>query len=245
MWDDALAGMGEVIEEPARVVLDVDYRILVTPDAGRPPIVRASLAAKRCVPGARDSLVWFSFCSNFDALHAEYSEHGRGCIARELIDGWAGEDLDEWVARVCGYQVDLIIDGQAARRHPAQTVSGVDWRAVRVPFDAGPLTERFLSTELTVEFHADSGQRRYPVKFGAYFVVGATQVTFEVADPAARIECDEYLTSTERKVAVTPVRSLRACGYRIRSSAGTVLPPGAGAVFNWTNVPTGPSHAAP
>jgi hypothetical protein len=108
---------------------------------------------------------------------------------------------------------------------------------VRIPFDAGALMSRFAPIELVAEFHADPGQQRFPVKFSAYFVAGPTQITFLVSSPGAQVSCDEYLASAANDVTVVPTKSLGECGYRIRASATTVLPPGSGAVFYWENAP--------
>lgn len=237
LWEESLSGLGVVIGEPSRIAIDLDYRIRVTPEGSAPPIIASSISSLRCVPGAKDGRVWFSFCSNLEALGGEFSDHANGCIQRELIDKWADETLDDWVVRISEYQVDLNIDGRPASRFANEVASGKNWRVVRVPFAAGDLAQRFVPIELTAEFHADPSQRRFPVKFSAYFVAGATQITFEVTDPDALVDCDEYISSATRNVTVVPTQSLRAVGYRLRASAGTVLPPGAGAVFSWENPP--------
>jgi len=237
LWEDALHGIGDVIDDPSHILLDLSYRIQVTPGEDSPPVVVTSISSTRCVPQAKDGRVWFSFCSNLEALSGEFSEHGNGCVGRELIDRSPGESLESWASRVSDYQIDLTVDGKAAARYAHEQVSGEGWRVLRVPFEAGKLGEQFVPVEIVVEFHADMGQRRFPVKFSAYFVEGATQVTFEVCDPDADVVCDEYLASAARSVTVIPTRTLRAVGYRIRASAGTILPPGAGVVFSWENAP--------
>lgn len=233
VWNEALSGLGTIIDDPSRVLIDLSYRIHVTPQPGSLPIVDSALSAVRCVPGAKDGQVWFSFCSNLEALDREFAEQTTGCLQRELVDRREGESLDEWVSRIADYRVQLVVDGMAAGRRPSEVIAGDGWRVVRAPFEAGPLTESFLPTELSVEFHADPDERRFPVKFSSYFVVGATQVTFDVVDSRAKVICDEYLAYASRGVTLLHHTSLRGSGYRVRASADSVLPPGAGVVFTW------------
>lgn len=241
LWEDGFHGVDVVRSDAARVLVDLSYRIRVTPQADRPPLVESTIDALRCVPGA-DGEVWFSYCSSQDALDNEYAEQGTGCLSREIVDLWPGENLDAWESRVSEYDVRLNVDDRRVdgrdRTALSGDVSGRRWRVVRVPFEAGPLADGLVPTTLAVEFESDPGQRRFPVKFSSYWVVGTTRVAFEVLDPTAVVDKDEYLSAVTRRFEVEPILGNQAQGYSIITSEDTVLPPGSGAVFTWSNAPT-------
>ncbi len=237
LWEDTLDGIEQVVTDPSRAVIDMDYRVQVTPANDAHPVIATSISSIRCVPGATSGVVWVSFCSTDETLGAEFDEHGLGCIGRELIDRNAGESLEAWFERVERYQVELSIDGVQASRLESERIERDSEGILRTRFECGDLGKRFLPIELNMEFHGDALRCRFPVKFSAYYVAGPTQITFEVQDPDVTVVCDEYLASSTRdEVNIAAFRTLRGTGYRIRAASGTVLPPGTGAVFSWEKV---------
>jgi zinc D-Ala-D-Ala dipeptidase len=241
VWDTTLGDLGTIIADPMKVVTDLDYRILVTPDGGRPSLVRTIISAKRCVPRTTNGEVWFSFCSDAESLDNEFAEQGNGCIGRDIIDVAANESIDEWERRVRSYVVEFVIEGHSVleQRRDRLTLSNGRSRALRIYFKVGGLLSRFVQTDLTVEFHLASTIHRFPVKFSSYYVVGPTHVTFEVGGRDAVVHYDEYFSSSMRRVTVTPCDGLRSRGYTLRAEQSTVLPPGSGAVFHWTSASGG------
>ncbi len=242
MWDQAIADLDATRRDASRIIRDVTYAIRITPREDEPPSVKCTIAATRCVPGVGET-VWFSFCSNQDALDHEFVRHREGCIGREVVDLRPSEDgdLDKWQERVEGYQVVLDLDHE--RQEPRRWVAlsgntdGRDWRVIRVEFPSGEIASQPVPTQLTIWFEADPGQRRYPVKFSAYWVLGPTQVTFEVLSAEAVVDKDEYFSAATRPLEVHHDVSPEGNGYSIRASEDTVLPPGSGAVFTWVNAP--------
>lgn len=242
MWQQAIADLDAARRDASRIVRDVTYSIRISPRSDEPPWVKTTIAATRCVPGAGES-VWFSFCSNQEALDEEFMRHGEGCIGREIVDLRPSEegDLDKWQERVETYEVLFDLDNE--RKKPLRTYAWPDapeerdWRVVRVEFPAGQIARRPVPTMLTMEFEADPGQRRYPVKFSAYWVLGPTQVTFEVLSPEAVVDKDEYFSAATRPLEIHYDEGRSGKGYSIRASENTVLPPGSGAVFTWLNAP--------
>ena len=235
IWNSALDGLSRVVGNPAQLAVDLNYRVVVVADE-EPPIVKTSLTAMRCFPNLQSDQLWFSFCSNVSqALDHEFAETDKGCLAREVIHLLPDESLDAWERRVSDYPVALRVDGLPASLdlEAPRIIRGDGWRVVRTVFKARSVTERFVPTELTAEFRTSPNQTTFSVKFTSYYVVGATQVTFEVTDPQAVVEWDEYISGASRHVVVEPSKSLTSVGVNIRAPQSTVLQPGAGAVFNW------------
>lgn len=235
IWNSSLEGLASVVNNPARLAFDLDYRIQVL-TGETPPIVKTSLTATRCFPKIQFDQIWFSFCSNVSqALDAEFAETDNGCLAREVIHRLPDETLDSWEQRVSDYPVELRVDGQPAKRdsEAPRIIRGDGWRVVRTVFRAPSLAERFVPTELTAEFRTAPDQNTFSVKFTSYYVVGPTQVTFEVTNLDAIVEWDEYISGASRRVSVEPSRSQTSVGVNIRAPQRTVLQPGAGAVFSW------------
>lgn len=246
LWHQAISDLDAARRDASRIVRDVNYSIRISPREEEPPWIKTTIAATRCIPRATES-VWFSFCSSQEALDEEFRRHSEGCISRELADLRPSEqgDLDKWQERVETYARDVIFDLDSERQKPIRIYAwpegkgaeDVNWRVVRVEFPAGQIAHRPVPTMLTIEFEADPGQRRYPVKFSAYWVLGPTQVTFEVLSTEAVVEKDEYFSAATRPLEIHYDEGHSGNGYSIRASENTVLPPGSGAVFTWLNAP--------
>src|SRR5262249_2170443 len=142
-------------------------------------------------------VVWVSFCSSLAALQNEYRAQAQGCVLREVVDLRTGEDLDEWTTRVMANSVRMWIGAEPKPIDPFDRfeVKDDEWRVIRFRFDAGVLTERFESLKVETEFEGDPEQRRFPIKFSSYYLVGRTELTFAVHDPTALVDCDDFLAS--------------------------------------------------
>lgn len=235
IWDSGLKDIASVLENPAKLVFDLEYRVQVTPDEFEGTLVSTSIGAKRCLPNAQES-VWFSFCSSIEGLDQEFALQGQGCIGRELVDLRGGETLLEWEERVRSYQVELLIDGKPATALPeiVKRNEPDHWSVVRLCYAPGAMKERYVPSELTIEFRSNARTAIFPFKFNSYYSVGASQFTFEIMDPSALISVDEYLSASSRDVLVErPPAGLRSSCVKIRAAEGTVLPPGVEAVFSW------------
>ena len=106
-----------------------------------------------------DGFVWFSYCSSMQALSAEFDQHSDGCIARELIQTQENEDAEAWFDRVEAYHVYFDIDGNRVEAVDVQRMSTSHGHTLRVMFESGVLAERFVSTELKIEFSLPSDIR--------------------------------------------------------------------------------------
>lgn len=233
MWDDAMARVGLAVVDPLRVVMDMDYRISVSRDAGR-QLVRATITAKRCWP-ARDT-VFFSFCSDVEALSREFAATGEGSISREIVDPHLSETLDAWERRVAAYPVSLVIDGRnyEATRRETLRFDGRS-QAQRVIFDVSDsaIRERMTPIRLTSEFHIPPDEQTYTVKFSTYFCVGPTQLSLEVDDATAEIDANDFLRSPVAESSFFHQYGLASHRVSLQLGSTAVLHPGSGVVFSW------------
>jgi hypothetical protein len=232
IWDAALESFLGVLTNLPGIAIDIHYHIRVRPRPPGPSEVRVEFSARRCFPGA--VVVWFSFCSDQRALDHEFLQTANGCIDRELVDFRPKESLDDWEARVSSYPVTMRIDGATAKAADNQSVTfrGEGWRVVRRAFEAGELANAFVPIELNVNFDASANKRVFPVKFSSYFSIGPTKVTFEVEDPKAKIDWDDYISASGRNVVIE--KGPGSPTVQIRASQRSVLPPGVGIVFTWS-----------
>jgi hypothetical protein len=231
IWDAALESFLAVLANPPGVALDIHYHISVRPRPQRPSEIRVEFSARRYFPEA--VVVWFSFCSDQRALDHEFLQTANGCIDRELVDFRPNESIDDWEDRVSAYPVSMRIDGATAKAVAGQSVTfrGEGWRVVRRAFEAGELRKAFVPVELNVSFDASASKRVFPVKFSSYFSIGPTRVTFEVDDPKAEIDWDDYISAAGRNVIIE--KAPGSPTVQIRASQRSVLPPGVGVVFTW------------
>lgn len=233
LWDDAVRNISRALGDPRRVVLGMDYRIAVKRDQGR-QLVRSTGGGKRCWPGS--DRVFFSFCSDVDALTSEYAAAPEGSIAREIVEPEPGEDLHAWERRVSRYPVTLVIDGKKleATDHENRRLS-VGSLSHRVVFDISgtKILEEFTPIQIISEFHQSITDRRFIVKFSNYFCVGSTQLTFEVDDPLALIEVNDFILDASGGLEFYRQPGLAGCLATLQTRDNTVLRPGAGVVFAW------------
>ncbi|MGD0692704.1 MAG: M15 family metallopeptidase [Acidimicrobiales bacterium] len=235
MWDSRLAEILLLIDNPALVVFDLNYRVVITPDDAAGALISSTISAIRCVPLA-DETVWFSFCSDHLALTEEFKKQSSGCIGREMIELRSDENIHHWIRRINDYRVELMVDGEVAARTSTVTkfYGDNDSCAVRVSFESGRIAQEFVGSELKTEFRAEPGLRTFPVKFSSYFCIGATSITFELMDPSAHIVVNEFFSATSRSVLMTgPLLQMDSKVVWFRAQEDTVLPPGVGAVFTW------------
>ncbi len=235
VWDESLSSILEMIGDPSKVVKNLQYHATVSPAEMDSDWhgVDTTIRAERHLPRARDSYVWFSYCSSMSALSAEFDRHSDGCVARELIQLQENEDAEAWFNRVEAYRVYFDIDGNRVEESDVQRISTSEGYTVRVIFESGVLAERFVSTELKIEYSLPSDVNDLPVKFAAYSVVGTASVTIEVLDNRYEVDYDEYLSPANRNLSFNSDRTSRSTRCTIRTSGHTVLPIGAGAVFSW------------
>ena len=125
------------------------------------------------------------------------------------------------------------IDGNRVDTIDVQRMSTSYGHTLRVMFESGVLAERFVSTELKIEFSLPSDTNFLPVKFAAYSVVGTASVTIEVLDNTYTVDYDEYLAPADRNLSFNLDPTSRSTRCTIRTSGHTVLPIGAGVVFSW------------
>ena len=235
VWSETLRSLVEMIDDPSKVVRNLEYSARVEPaaDAGSWHRVDTTIRAERHLPRTRNGVVWFSYCSSMPALSAEFDEHSDGCVARELIQMQHGEVPEAWFKRVDGYAVRFDIDGKRVDAADTERISTSQGHTVRIMFESGSIADRFVPTELCFVFSLPSEIDSLPVKFSAYSVVGAAAVTIEVLDNRYEIDCDEYLSPANRNLSINRDRTDRSTICTIRTSGRTVLPVGAGAVFSW------------
>ena len=238
VWNETLRSLVEMIDDPSRVVKDLEYSARVVPDAeaGDWHRVVTTIRAERHLPRTKGRSVWFSYCSSMASLSDEFDEHSDGCIARELIQMQDGEDTKAWFDRVADYDVLFDMDGQRVEVTDTKTMSTSEGHIFRILFDPGVIADRFASTELRIEFNLPSNTNDLPVKFAAYSVVGTATVTIEIVDNAYEIHCDEYLSPASRNLEINRDRTGRSTTCTIRTKGTTVLPIGAGAVFSWNRL---------
>lgn len=234
-WERSLNTIVEMIDDPSKVVRNLDYSSEIGPagKAGDWHSVHTTIKAQRHLPRTADRYVWFSYCSTMAALSDEFDQHSEGCIAREWIQMQENEDAAAWFSRVEKYHVYFQIDGDEVERIDTKRVSTSEGHTFRVMFDAGVLAERFMSTELRMEFELPSDMNNLPVKFAAYSVVGTASVTIQVRDNNYEVDYDEYLSPADRNLSINRDLTATFPICRIRTKGQTVLPVGAGAVFSW------------
>ena len=235
IWSQTLRSLIDIIDDPSMVVRNLDYSATIEPatKARAWHSVDTTIQAERHLPRSGDSRVWFSYCSTSTSLSAEFDRHSDGCIARELIQMEADEDEKAWFERVAGYTVRFYIDGKRVEVVDTERITTSHGLTLRMEFDSGRLADQFVSTELRIQFNQPGDNNDLPVKFSAYTVVGTASVTVEVRDNRFKIECDEYLSPSNRNLLIDHDRTDRSTTCTIRTSGQTVLPIGAGAVFSW------------
>ena len=235
VWSETLRSLVEMIDDPSKVVRNLEYDARVEPAAGTGywHRVDTTIRAERHLPRTKGNCVWFSYCSSMASLSAEFDEHSNGCVARELIQMQDGEDAEAWFERTSGYAVRFDIDGKRVEAFATKRMSTSEGHTTRIMFKSGLIADRFVSTELRIEFSLPSDIDDLPVQFAAYSVVGTASVTIEVLDSRYEIDCDEYLSPANRNLAMNRDRTVRSTTCTIRTSGQTVLPIGAGAVFSW------------
>ena len=235
VWGETLGSIIEMIDDPSRVVRNLEYSARIEPasDTNAWHRVDTTIRAERHLPRTKGGCVWFSYCSSMKSLSSEFDRHADGCIARELIQMRDGEDAEAWFERVTGCAVRLDIDGRRVDAVDTERISTSQGLTLRTQFESGMLADQFVSTELRIAFNLPSDVDDLPVKFAAYSVVGTASVTIEVVDNHYEIDCDEYLSPANRNLSIDSDRSDRSTTYTIRTSGQTVLPVGAGAVFSW------------
>ncbi|MGI8707522.1 MAG: M15 family metallopeptidase [Actinomycetota bacterium] len=233
LWNDAVQSVSRAIGDPTRIVIDMDYRISVTDDHGR-QLVRTCSGGKRCWPGTDQ--VFFSYCSDIDALSAEYASTREGSIAREVVEPDAGEDLGDWQRRVACYPVVLVIDGKeyAPVNRETRRLSGSSM-SHRVVFDVteSRITDAFTPMQLTTEFHQKLTDRQFIVKFSNYSCIGSTRLAFEVDDPSAIVEVNDFMLDASLELEFHKRSGIAACQVALQTREDSVLRPGSGVVFNW------------
>lgn len=231
LWDDASERVGLAVSDARRIVLDMDYRISVTTEGDRQR-VRAAITSKRCWPDA--SRVFFSFCSDVSALAAEFAT--AGSFLREIVELEPGESLQDWERRVAMYPVALVIDSRNVEPvgHETRVLDG-GARAHRVLFDVADsaITKRYSTIQLTSEFHQSSADRTFTVKFSTYFCVGSTQLSFEVDDPIANVDANDFMLDPSKDVQFFHHYGLASHRVVVQTPRDSVLHPGSGVVFKW------------
>lgn len=233
LWNDAFRSVTTAVSEPRRLVIDMDYRITVAHDHGR-QLVRASVGGRRCWPGLE--IVFFSFCSDVVALTAEYASSNEGSIAREIVELEEGENLKAWERRVASYPVSLVIDGKEHLILDRETRRFTDssmCHRVRFEISKSRIREHFTPMQLTTEFHQTILDRRFIVKFSNYFCLGSTLLTFEVDDPSAIIEVNDFMLDASWDVDFYKRSGIATCQIALQTSENSVLRPGSGVVFGW------------
>lgn len=241
-WTSALSGLTVIIDNPARLLIGMQYRSTVTFRGLDPPIVRTTIAANRCIPNAIGGRVWFSFCSDPASLSAEFDEQDNGCLGREIVEPYPTETFDSWRRRIESYSVRLIVNGQPIMPLEVSGDSKFERQrffeedssfCLRIPFKSEELTLEYVPVSLAVEFEGPQAMYSFPCKFTSYWVVGAAQISFELEGSDARVEIDEYISASARNVTVRPTEGLLTRGWQIEAGTESVLPPGTGAVFTW------------
>ncbi len=235
IWGEALQNLIDIIDDPSRVVCNLDYSARIDLAAGKPcHRVNTTIRAERHLPRTTGGFVWFSFCSDMVSLAAEFDQHSEGCIARELIPMREGEDSESWYERVDGYIVRFDING--IRENPLDTerIKTNNGLIYRKKFASGALADSFVSTELWLEFELSIDIGSFPVKFAAYSVFGTASVTMELVGQELEMNYDEYLSPANRKLAINSDYSDRSWLCTIRTSGQTVVPSGAGVIFSWS-----------
>ena len=235
VWGETLRTLVEVIDDPSKVVRNLEYSARIEPAVGSDTWHRVdtTIRAERHLPRTRGGSVWFSYCSTMPSLSSEFDQHSDGCIARELIQKQDGEDDAVWFERVEGYAVRFDIDGKREDPIGTERIATSQGLTLRTQFESGILADEFVSTELRIAFSLPSDVDDLPVKFAAYSVVGTASVTIELLDSQYEIDCDEYLSPANRNLSINRDLSDRSSTCTIRTSGQTVVPIGAGAVFSW------------
>ena len=235
VWSETLESLVDIIDDPSKVVQNLEYSVRVEPaaDENGSHRIDTTIRAERHLPRTEDGHIWFSYCSSMPALSAEFEHHPDGCIARELIEIQEDESEEAWFSRIVGYPVLLDVDGMRAEPVDTERIATSQGLIRRTMYEPGALASRFVTTELRISFNLSGNINDMPVKFAAYSVVGTASVTIEILDNMYEISYDEYLSPSNRHLSINRDRTDRSTICTIRTSGQTVLPIGAGAIFSW------------
>ena len=90
VWDESLSTIVEMIDDPSKVVKNMQYRATVKPAVAGEDWHGAdtTIRAERHLPRTHDGFVWFSYCSSMQALSAEFPPSPMYC---QRVDPDAGE----------------------------------------------------------------------------------------------------------------------------------------------------------
>lgn len=239
VWEESLLAVERYIDQPSDIVFDLEYNIRITPSLDDPKFyhIQTTNVSKRCIPNAEDEQIWFSFCSDGRALEAEYRKHSVGCIAREMVEAIPGETYEQWVKRVDGFSVTVMMGGKLYEPLDSvfysigTTKDNGSWIG-RVTFPVDKLITTYCDIKLISEYYATQESRTFPIKFSTYAVAGLKDLTFEVQGDV-NIQYDEYFAAWDKDIDFVRPPSLNSNCVTIQAPE-VIFPPGVGAVFTWT-----------
>lgn len=228
MYEASMEAVRQAVAEPHRIVIGMRYEVTVTPGPKRQK-VHVRLQGRRLFRD-KDRL-FFAFCSDERALRREF-ESAAQVLSRELVPFLPDESREQWLERIRRSPVSLVVDDQ-----PIQVVDTVETQvgdsvSVRVEFDVSqlPVSRRFSTCELHVQYHLAGDDRAFPVKFGSYYCFGA-EIRFTVEGEGIDLHVYDYFRGVAFGAA--PRYLDREADAEVTLRDEGVLFPGAGAVFDW------------
>lgn len=233
LWHDSLNRLQVILDDPSRVVYDMKYDITVSPEKGPTDsyYIISTISCSRCVPSSLNEKIWISFCSSHGMLSEEFSRHTEGCLTRELLELYPEETVNQWYDRIESYHVALKVNGIPRTPVDNARLVSKDGLIYRKYFDSSEISERFVPTLIHLEF--ERSERRFPVKFAAYTVLGNCHIGFRVEDRDANIECDTYMGWTIHEPSTSSIDMKYASECNVTVPEGTILPAGSGVLFSW------------
>jgi len=231
-----LGELNQIVLDPTRLAVNLRYTVeIIGDDAGWK--VTTENRASRVYFGTQE--VFVSFCSTAEGLDHEYNAQAEGCIARELVPAAANDSFEQWEQAVLAYGCTLRVDGRLVKLGNSERVSieGPGF-VVRKRFDisATDLSRRMTPTMLKLQFGLPLSTDQFPIHFNSYYCTGTTQIRFKITHKSFQplVTRSVFLPSTQS----APFEDLSELPNEIEleTSQRTVLTPGAGVLFRWTQV---------
>lgn len=235
LWKSFSSDVRQVLGDPARVVRDMQYRVVVSRTTGAVGSRRLTTEIDSIRYSDEEVPVQITVCSDVVSLEREFERQDSGCVLREVVPLLRGESIDDWTRRVVKGVHHVIIDGTSCEVADTSNVvyPGAMSLALRIRFlgnlKKGAQVRAVVRTEFLTEQLFE-----FPIRFSSYYCIGSTRIIFEIHEKVDDLEVHNFLAMGFGQHELVHKDLAEGHSVSVATSDHAVLAPGSGLLVSWS-----------
>jgi hypothetical protein len=233
LWKSFSKDVRQILVEPARIVKDLQYRIIVsmTGEGSRVNTEKEAIHYSDV-----DAPVQVVVCSDLLALESEFQHQTPGSVLREVVPVRTDETQSAWVERVLSGIRSVIVNGEACQITEQGIIAydSDNSLALRIVFSGQLKKNEQVRTIVRTEFEIDA-LVEFPIRFSSYYCIGATRIFFEINGEVKNFNVHNFLAMGFVGYDIVQNHEKSRHIVSLATPDSSVLAPGTGLLISWAN----------